>query len=354
MEILIAALALGGLSLVFGILLTVTSKVFFVPSDPKRDAVREALPGANCGACGFPGCDGLADAIAKGIAAPNACPVGGDATATAIAEIMGAAVDPSATKIVAKVICQGDSDRCKEKFTYEGINDCVAASLVSDGNKACSYACLGLGTCQRACPFDAISIDEHKKIAVVDSEKCKSCGKCVAVCPKKVLVMQPVDLPVRILCRAADEGKLVSDNCRVGCVGCEICANQCKFGAITMVNHLPHFDMQKCTGCMMCAEVCPTSAIEGDFDNRKIAFIDEDNCIGCSICKKACQFEAIAGERKTPHMVTEACTGCGQCAVKCPKNCITLNVRNHVRDENAKVGTSMLEAAVPVKEAAQG
>ncbi len=353
MEILIAALALGGLSLVFGVILTVTSKVFEVPSDPQKDAIREALPGANCGACGFPGCDGLADAIAQGKAEPDACPVGGDNVGSIIAGIMGMEIDPNAPKIVAKVLCQGDSDRCKAKFQYEGIHDCVAASLVSDGNKSCRYACLGLGTCQRACPFDAIVIDEHKKIAVVDPDKCKSCGKCVEACPKHVLRMQPAQLPVRLLCRAADEGKLVSDNCRVGCVGCEICANQCKFGAITIVNHLPQFDMTKCTGCMMCAEVCPTSAIEGDFDNRKIASIQTDECIGCGICKKTCQFEAIAGERKTPHMVTEACTGCSQCAAKCPKKCISMNIRDHVRDENAKVGTTVVEAAIPAKNVEQ-
>ena len=348
MEIFYAVAALAGLSLVFGVILTITSKVFFVPSDPKRDAVREALPGANCGACGFPGCDGLADAITAGKAAPNACPVGGEEAGNAIADIMGVTGEPGSVKIVAKVICQGDSERCKVKFKYEGISDCVAASLVADGNKACHYACLGMGTCQRVCPFDAITIDENRQIAVVDAQKCRSCGKCVEACPKHVLVMQPEDLPVRLLCRAADEGFLVSDNCRVGCVGCEICANQCHFGAIKMVNHLPVFDMAKCSGCMMCAEVCPTSAIEGDFDHRKIAFIDDNVCIGCGICKKTCHFEAIAGEMKTPHMVTEACTGCGKCAAKCPKKCIKMNVRDHVRDRNAKVGTSMLEAAIPV------
>lgn len=347
MDIWVAALALGSLSLLFGVLLVMTAKLFYVPANPKSEAIREVLPGANCGACGFPGCDGLANAIASGAAMPNACPVGSASTSDEIANIMGIASVPGAIRAVAKVICQGDSERCKVKFKYEGINDCVAASLVANGNKSCQYACLGMGTCQRACPFDAIAIDPHKKIAVVDSAKCKSCGKCVAVCPKHVLVMQPEDLPVRLLCRAADEGFLVSDNCRVGCVGCEICAQQCQFGAIKMVNHLPVFDMTKCTGCMMCAEVCPTSAIEADFDHRKIAFIEDDICIGCGICKRICKFEAVAGEMKTPHMVTEACTGCGQCAAKCPKKCIVMDVRDHVRDRNAKVGTSMVEAAIP-------
>lgn len=347
MEIINAILVLGVLSLVFGLALTFASKVFAVPANPKKDAVREALPGANCGACGFPGCDGLADAIAEGKAAVDACPVGGEEVAKQIAIIMGVEAKEGLDKQVAKVICQGDKERCKIKFNYEGIQDCVAASLVANGNRACQYACLGLGTCERACPFDAIHIDESKKIAVVDEDRCKSCGKCVAACPKNVLDMQPITQPVRLLCRAAEAGYLVSDNCRVGCIGCEICVNECMFDAITMKNHLPQFNMDKCVGCMMCAEVCPTSAIKGDFDNRLIAKIVTEDCIGCGICKRTCQFEAVSGERKQPHMITEACTGCGQCAIKCPKKCITMNVREHVRDENAKVGTTHFEAAIP-------
>ena len=347
MDILYAALVLGGMGLIFGGLLTLASKVFAVPENPTRNAIRDALPSANCGGCGYPGCDGCADAIASGKAPVNACPVGGAAVAEKIGKIMGIEVAPASEKKVAQVICQGDTGHCKNKFVYTGIQDCVAASLVSDGNRSCKYACLGLGTCVRACPFDAIHIDEHLGIAVVDPEKCQSCGKCVEACPKHVLELQPVSQPVRLLCRAAEAGSLVSDNCRVGCIGCERCANECKFGAITMVNHLPQFDMTKCRGCMMCAEVCPTSAIWADWDDRKIASINKDDCIGCGMCKRQCQFEAIVGERKMPHEVTAACTGCGACAEKCPKKCITMKVRDHTRDANAKVGTTPREVLVP-------
>ena len=135
--------------------------------------------------------------------------------------------------------------------------------------------------------------------------------------------------------------------------GCDLCYENCKFDAITMKDNLPQFDYDKCVGCMMCAEVCPTSAIWGDFDHRKIAKIDSDACIGCTICKKTCQFEAISGERKSIHKILDACTGCGQCVAKCPKKCITLTVREHVRDANAKVGTTEPVSAIQKKETAK-
>lgn len=351
-DILIGAGTLTGIALVFGLLLMLVNKVFQTPSDPRRDAIREVLPGANCGGCGYAGCDALADAIAAGTAPLNACPVGGAELAKTIASITGAEQPADQVKQVATVICQGTVDRCKEKFSYVGITDCIAATTVNDGNRSCKYACLGLGTCVAACKFDAIHIDPHDKIAKVDPDKCTGCSACIEACPKNVLVLQPVTLPVRVLCRAAEEGVLVSDNCKIGCIGCELCANTCKFGAITMKDHLPQFDYDKCVGCMMCAEVCPTGAIWGDFDHRLIAKIDPDECIGCTMCKRTCQFEAISGERKSVHKILEACTGCGQCVAKCPKKCITLSVREHVRDANAKVGTTETVAAIPQAPAA--
>ncbi len=346
-ELLIGTGTLTAIALVFGLLLTLTNKIFEVPSNPKRDEIRAVLPGANCGACGFPGCDGLAEAIAAGKAPADACTVGGSEVANQVAAIIGAASVGEKERTVATVVCQGTLDRCKTKFQYQGIEDCIAATLVNDGNRACKYACLGMGTCERTCQFDAIHINKNIGLAVVDAEKCTACGACVQVCPKEVLELKPVSLPVRVLCRAADKGVLVSDNCRIGCIGCELCKKACKFGAIEMKNNLPVIDTEKCTGCMMCAEVCPTSAMWGDFDNRRIAQIDRTLCIGCTICKKVCQFEAISGELKRVHEVNEACTGCGQCVPKCPKKAITLPVRQHVRDANAKVGTSEGVLAIP-------
>ena len=346
MEVLYAALVLGGMGALFGILLTVASKIFAVPANPVRDAVRELLPGANCGGCGYPGCDGCADAIASGKAPVNACPVGGSGCAAKIAEVMGQEAAEEGVRMVAQVVCQGDLEHCKVKFHYSGIQDCVSASLVNDGNKSCKYACLGFGTCVRACAFDAIHIDPLKGIAVVDHGKCVACGKCIEACPKQVIELQPASLPVRLMCRAADKGILVSDNCRVGCNGCERCFHACKFGALEMKNHLPVINPGKCVGCMMCAEACPTGAIWAAWDERKIAEIDPEACIGCGMCKRQCQFESIVGETRKPHEVLDACTGCGKCAEKCPKKCITMKVREHTRDAFSKIGTT--PAAVSV------
>ena len=350
MNILLAVIVLGAMGLLFGIGLTAASNYFAVEPNPTRDAVRDQLPGANCGGCGFPGCDGCADAIAAGKAAPNACPVCSKEAAAKIAEIMGVEA-PSGEKLVASVICQGDKAHCKNKFEYVGIEDCVAATAVADGYRACRWACLGLGTCAKTCPFGAITIDKSRMIAVIDPDKCQSCGKCVAACPKKVIAMQPVTTPNRLLCRAAEEGYLVTDNCRMGCNGCERCKIACKFDAIEMVNHLPKVDTEKCVGCMMCAEACPTHAMWADWENRKIASIDKSACVGCTMCKRNCKFDAIIGDLKQVHTVTNACTGCGECAKKCPKKCITLKVRDHARDNHATV-TATVEPVLAVKPAA--
>ncbi len=346
MDILIAALVLGVMGLVFGLVLTGTSKIFAVPSDPKRDAVREALPGANCGGCGYPGCDGCADAIAAGKAPANACPVCSAEAAAKIAEIMGAEVPDASNRKVARVLCQGDCQSAKQKFDYQGIEDCNAACTVNDGFKSCKFACMGLGTCVKACPFDAIHIDPEKKLPVVDEEKCAACGKCVAACPKGVLELQPQKQEVALLCRNTDKLKAVMDVCKVGCIGCQKCAKACKFEAITMVDNLPVIDLEKCRGCQLCAEACPTGAIKA-LKPRQVAEIDQNGCIGCTICAKNCKFGAIEGSLKQPHKVNAACTGCGVCAAKCPKKVITMKDAVAPRDPKAAV------EAAPAKPAAE-
>jgi len=262
-QLLFPVLSLGGLGLVFGAGLSLASKKFSVETDSRADEIREVLPGANCGACGYPGCDGLAAAIAKGNAPVDACTVGGSSVAEKVASIMGVKVEIK-ERMVARVLCQGDCEKAIDKYVYMGIEDCVAASILSDGQKGCRYGCLGLGTCERVCPFDAIHVNE-KGIAEVDREKCTACNLCVAACPKNLIELIPVSSEVQVACHSTDKGKDVKAYCEVGCIGCRVCVKACPYDAMTFSNNLAKIDYGKCTNCMICVEKCPTKAIYADF-----------------------------------------------------------------------------------------
>ena len=188
-NVLIGGAFVGVLGLILGVALGIVGKVFFVKIDEREAEVRGCLPGNNCGGCGYAGCDGLAAAIAKGEAPVNACPVAGGEAHAKIGEIMGQAVDASA-KQVAFVKCSGTCDKTERKYNYYGINDCVkAVSVPGQGDKLCSYGCLGFGSCVTACQFDAIHVVDG--VAVVDKEKCVACGKCVSTCPKVLIELIP-------------------------------------------------------------------------------------------------------------------------------------------------------------------
>jgi electron transport complex protein RnfB len=258
-QLLLPVLSLGGLAFIFGAGLDLASKKFAVEKDSRIDAVREVLPGANCGACGLPGCDGFAEAVVAGNAPVNGCPVGGNSVAQQVAGIMGVAAE-DAEPMVAKVLCQGDCEQAVDKFKYEGVEDCVAASMLASGQKGCTYGCLGLGTCERVCPFDAIHVNE-KGIAVVDREKCTACNKCVVACPKNIIELVPKSKIVQVACMSTDKARDVRANCKIGCIGCRICVKACPFEAMTFNNNLARIDYEKCTNCKICAEKCPTKAI---------------------------------------------------------------------------------------------
>ena len=320
--ILAPTLALGGLGLLFGVLLAVANRFFSVQADPKQLKIRENLPGANCGGCGFPGCDAFAKAVAEGKAPPNGCPVSNAEQKAAVASIMGVEQD-DVEPLTTFVRCQGSLDHTHVKYVYEGITDCAAAAALADGYKACRFACLGLGNCTRVCPTGAIQVVDG--LARIDRELCISCGKCVSACPRKIIAMVPASSRARVQCRATAKGKEVREACQVGCIGCGICQKTCAFGAITLVDDLPVIDYEKCTGCMQCVEKCPRKCIWGDMENRRVAFVDEIHCTGCETCESACKFDAISGEKLQPHHVDPVkCTGCEQCAVACPTDAIRM------------------------------
>ena len=322
MVIVNAVGVLGGIGVICGVLLAVAAKMFYVPVDQKVIDVRNALPGANCGGCGYPGCDNLANAIATGVAPVNACPVCNSDANEKIAGIMGVTATIGEKK-VAHVMCRGCDSNATKKYDYSGYLDCKAAAAVAGGNKSCDKGCLGFGTCFEVCEFDAISIVDG--LAVIDKEKCTSCGKCIDVCPKTVISLVPYKRDVIVECENKDFGKAVKEVCKVGCIGCKMCEKNCPFDAIHVENNIAKIDYEKCTQCMICVEKCPTTIISGDLLKRKKANIVEDKCIGCTICAKKCPVGAIEGELKSVHKVIEdKCIGCGECASKCPKKAIEM------------------------------
>ncbi len=257
--ILVACLVVGITGLIIGILLGFAGKAFAVEVNEKEVQVREVLPGSNCGGCGYAGCDAMAEAIAKGEAPANGCPVGGEAVANKVAAIMGTEV--STTKYVAYVKCSGDCESAPMKYDYSGNMNCKEAIYVTGGGpKKCSYGCMGFGSCVKACDFGAISVVNG--IAVVDKEKCVSCGKCIKACPKKLIELVPYKSKVHVACSSKDKGVVVKQSCSKGCIGCKLCEKNCKFDAIHVVDNIAHIDYEKCINCGLCAMKCPTKVIQ--------------------------------------------------------------------------------------------
>lgn len=256
--IIIAACLVGGTGLVIGLLLGFAGKAFEVQTDEKEIAIREQLPGNNCGGCGYAGCDALAKAIAAGEAKADGCPVGGAAVAEAIAQIMGSQVE--VVKKVAFVKCSGTCEKAKDRFEYYGNKNCKqAASTTGGGQKSCAFGCLGFGSCVGVCDFDAIHIIDG--VAVVDREKCVSCGRCITECPKHLIELVPYENKHFVSCSSNEKGKDVKAVCNAGCIGCKMCEKVCEADAIHVENNLARIDYEKCTNCGKCKEKCPVKVI---------------------------------------------------------------------------------------------
>ena len=238
--------------------LVYTSKKFHVDVDEREAAVRECLPGNNCGACGFAGCDAMAAAIAAGDAPVNGCPVGGAPVAEKIGRLMG--VEAGATeKKAAFVRCSGTCEATGTLGNYVGIEDCRSAVMAGLNIGECGYGCLGLGSCVKVCPQDAIRVIDG--VAVVDESKCVSCGLCVKACPKGLIQIKPVEKKVAVRCSSRDRGPQVKAVCSAGCIGCMACTKQCENDAIHVENNLASVDYEKCIQCGKCVEKCPVHVI---------------------------------------------------------------------------------------------
>ena len=253
-----ATLAVGIVGLVVGILLSILGKVLAVESDERIDAVREVLPGNNCGGCGLAGCDACAKAIVEGTVPVTVCPVGGAECAEKIAEIMGVEVGHAERK-VAFVHCSGNCETAPVKANYTGAQDCHAAAIMGGAGRSCEFGCYGLGSCVKACQFDAIHVFDG--LANVDKEACTACGRCVEACPQKLISLEPADAIAEIVCSSHYKGKQVMEVCSAGCIACGICARTCPVNAIEMVDNLPIVDQEKCVRCGVCISKCPRKVI---------------------------------------------------------------------------------------------
>jgi len=266
--ILMSIIGLGTLGLFFGLFLAYASKKFHVEVDPKIEQIQEILPGANCGGCGYPGCNGYAEAVVKGVAEIDLCAPGGSQVIDDIAKILG--LENSGTKVpeIAAVQCKGGKKEAKSRFQYLGIMDCTAAQLIGGGNKACTYGCLGLGNCVRVCLFDAIKMNENG-LPVVDDAKCTGCGACVKACPRDIITLIPVTQQIYLGCVSHDKAKKVKAVCSVGCTGCSLCSRPkvTPSGAIEMDNNLPIIKDITADDLINAVNKCPAKS----FVVRKIA-----------------------------------------------------------------------------------
>lgn len=258
MDIITATLIVGVTGLVIGIVLVFAGKKFHVETDEREEKVREYLPGNNCGACGYAGCDAVAAAIVKGDAPVNACPVNSSENAEKIAGIMGVEAEASVRR-VAFVKCSGDCESTSKRGNYVGIRDCRSAVLSGIAVGSCEQGCLGYGSCTEACAYGAIHVKNGA--AVVDPELCMGCGACAKVCPKSLIELIPAGKKATVRCSNTEKGADVKKVCSAGCIGCRLCTKQCENGAITVEGFLAHVDPEKCTGCGKCAEKCPSGVI---------------------------------------------------------------------------------------------
>ncbi len=250
------------LGLFFGFALAAVAMRFQVPVNPLVERVRSQLPSANCGACGYAGCQVYAEAVVeRPDVPPNLCAPGRGAVARALADLTGKDVGKVLDRVVV-MRCTGTSAWAREEAEYAGIETCAAASLVFGGPKACKNGCLGLSDCVRACPFDALHIGADG-IAVVDPGKCTGCGLCVPVCPKDLFELYPRVHRIELSCVAKEKQSVVRASCMVGCTLCRKCVAKCPAEAIIWDGRTILINHETCLSygpscAEACVDICPS------------------------------------------------------------------------------------------------
>ena len=271
--IILSFVVLALLAAVAAISVYIVAKKFHVEEDPRIDMVNELLPGVNCGGCGLPGCRAFAEAIIKkGSLDGFNCPVGGAECMKDVAPILGVEAVVEEPKI-AVVRCAGSLANSPRVANYQGLQNCSFVNNLYSGAGGCPNGCLGLGSCVKMCPFDAMYMDEETGLPVVIDDKCVACGVCVKACPRAVLELRlkgKKDRRIFVSCMNKEKGALGKKNCSVVCIGCSKCQKVCTFDAITIENNLAYIDSSKCKLCRKCVLECPTKAIhELNFPEKK-------------------------------------------------------------------------------------
>ncbi len=257
MEIILPVVIVGIIGLIAGVGLSLASKFMAVPTNEKQEKIMEALPGANCGACGYSGCEGYAAAIANGESEPDKCAAGGATTATALAEILGVEIenDPK----IAFIACGGSLENTKVKYNYDGMQSCTAASILNLGPLVCEYGCIGFGDCAKVCSFGAITVENGRP--VVCGDICVGCGKCVSACPKSLISLIPKNTEITVKCSNKQKGAPVVKMCAVSCIACKMCEKACENGAVKVIDNVAVIDYSLCTACGKCKEACKRGVI---------------------------------------------------------------------------------------------
>jgi len=315
-------ISLGSIGFILGVGLAIASLKFAVEVNPKVEQVLEILPGANCGGCGYAGCAVYAEAVVLHGAPHTLCAPGGPKVIHEISQLLGLETK-TAVKKVAYLHCAGSTDKAKNKYLYDGIKNCSVADRLAGGPKACSFGCIGFGSCVEVCKFDALSMGEDG-LPVVDRLKCTGCGACVKECPKNLFELLPYSTNIYLACSSHDKGKAVKEVCSVGCIGCGICVKVTEGNLVEMEDNLPSIDYNASPNLLLARYKCPTNSYVDLVSKRPHMMIDTRECKGHGKCAEVCPVKGcITGDPgEVHHIDPQKCIGCGKCLEVCPEKAV--------------------------------